>query len=288
MISTKKIFGSYVLEKVGLKDIAPLATEREEFPFEHHCSIPTEWTNLTLVHVRPYNHDTSIFRFRLPSGCQRLNLPVGSFMLIRAPGCERDGTDAIRPYTSISDDDQLNIDPSIETGCFDILVKRYDEWGKKENLVDNFLFTRTDHSYKPPGVTSNYIHRLKHGDTLEFKYTPQCVGRLRYPLEGVKSMTMIAVGVGIAPMIHAMRAVFKERRRSLSEAPQKGMDTEDVIPDLKIKLLYGAVRLTLFHIFSRYCLVMSVFSPFVLRPYMRRFFLVTCSVRFEIFYFMSS
>jgi sulfite reductase alpha subunit-like flavoprotein len=75
---------------------------------------------------------------------------------------------------------------------------------------------------------------------------------------------MIAVGVGIAPMIHAMRAVFKERRRSLLEATQKGIASEDVVPDLKIKLLYGAVCFNHdFSLKSLLCRIAPLMSLFV-------------------------
>jgi hypothetical protein len=210
MISTKKVFGSHVLQKVHVNDIAPPHDLVNAVGFAHSCCIPAEWTPLKLHEIFPYNHDTSIFRFTLPKGCKRLNLPVGSFLVIKANSAESDGADAVRPYTSVSDDDILNADKSTETGFFDILVKRYDEWGQKENRMNNFLFTRTDHSYRPPGAASNYIHRLKPGQTLDFMFAPFCAGKFQYPFNGVSTITMIAVGVGIAPMIHTLRSIMKD------------------------------------------------------------------------------
>jgi Oxidoreductase FAD-binding domain len=110
MISANKIFGSYVLQDVNLLDIAPdhqhdLATS---LAFVTKCAIPSEWISLELLEIKKYNHDTSILKFLLPSGRGRLDLPVGSFLLVKAPRSERDGKDAIRPYTSISDDDALS------------------------------------------------------------------------------------------------------------------------------------------------------------------------------------
>ncbi|RYH17036.1 hypothetical protein EON65_29180 [archaeon] len=96
-------------------------------------------------------------------------------------GCEHDGSDAIRPYTSVSDDSPADnpsshsrtpstIDSSHSpTGTFAILVKRYDEWGVKEAPQTHFLFTKTNHSYKPPGAVSNYIHKLSVGENVMFK-----------------------------------------------------------------------------------------------------------------------
>jgi hypothetical protein len=47
-----------------------------------------------------------------------------------------DGGDAVRPYTPCSTEDLV--------GKFQILIKRYTEWGDKDFL----------HSYKPAGVFS--------------------------------------------------------------------------------------------------------------------------------------
>jgi len=137
------------------------------------CSISSEWTSLELLSIDAYNHDTSIFTFQLPTATvngrsnKYLNLPVGGFLLVLGPYCDHDGGHAIRPYTSISDDYHDNLDKV--TGIFQVLCKRYDQWGVKESMQTNFLFTRTNHSYRPPGALSNYIHRLKVGDHLQFK-----------------------------------------------------------------------------------------------------------------------
>ena len=177
MITAKKVFGSYVLTKVEFDKLAAAGSILAE---EGTCAVPSEWTELELLEVRPYNHDTSIFRFRLPKGKAKLNLPVGGFLLAMAAGCEHDGTDAIRPYTSIQDDDaqpwqKLSYNDSLpnnaddKTGTFELLCKRYDQWGVKESVQTHFLFTKTNHSYRPPGAVSNYLHRLKVGDYVKFK-----------------------------------------------------------------------------------------------------------------------
>lgn len=104
----------------------------------------------------------------------KLNLPVGGYLLALAPGCELDGSDAIRPYTSITDEstwDQSSEGDPAKTGYFEILCKRYDQWGAKETLETHFLFTKTNHSYRPAGAVSNYLHSLKPGDSMKFKCT---------------------------------------------------------------------------------------------------------------------
>jgi len=216
MISTHKVFGQYVLMpatellKHHLKD-----SEGEE-EFVSTCSIPTRWTPLTLIGVTPYNEDTSLFCFSLvrptetatPATRLRLDLPTGSCMLIRAPNCEHlpMGGDAIRPYTSISSEEEIR-----KTGSFTILVKRYDSWGQRETPQTHFLFTKTDHTWRPAGAVSNFIHRLNVGDTLEFKHTSECIGRFPNPIpKSATNWTLIAVGVGIAPMINIIRHLLLE------------------------------------------------------------------------------
>lgn len=59
---------------------------------------------------------------------------------------------------------------------------------------------------------------------------------------GVKLITMIAVGVGIAPMIHTLRAIFRHRDSQLRSA----QETDSPSPcrqsgNIRVKLLYGVV-----------------------------------------------
>ena len=159
------------------------------------CIIPTTWTKFPLINVIPYNHDTSIFEFGLEEG-QRLELPVCGCLLMMAPRCDHDGGDAVRPYTPCS--------PADMTGKFQILIKRYAPWGDKDVL----------HSYKPPGAVSNFVHSMKLGDAISFKHISANV-KLPYVdpsgargFKGVETITMIAVGVGLAPMIQALHAML--------------------------------------------------------------------------------
>ena len=207
MISTEKRYGQYVLKPATEIFASYLGDDAgDNQRYVSSCAISSRWTSLVLVSKRQYNHDTSIFRFALPAGVSRLNLPVGSHLLIKAPGAEHDGGDAIRPYTSVSDDALPE-----NSGQFEILVKRYAQWGVKEGTSTHFLFTRTDHTYRKAGAVSNFIHRLALGTSLEFKHTDICIGRFPYPLTPhVRSLTLIAVGVGIAPMIGILRALLQE------------------------------------------------------------------------------
>jgi len=73
------------------------------------CYLPTDWMPLALLEKKEYNHDSTLYDFELPKGTS-LNLPACACILLLAPGAEKDGADAVRPYTPIS--------PNEVTGCF--------------------------------------------------------------------------------------------------------------------------------------------------------------------------
>ena len=111
------------------------------------CFLPTTWMELPLVEKREVNHDSTVYAFGLPEG-QSLQLPVCACILMLAPGRGRkegggkddfDGTDAVRPYTPISDNAML--------GKFELLVKRYDS-----------------------GAASQWLHGLPIGAKVSFKH----------------------------------------------------------------------------------------------------------------------
>ncbi len=56
--------------------------------------------------------------------------------------------------------------------------------------------------------------------TLSFTDTAMCRGKVDFPFKNVSSLTMIAVGVGIAPMIQTLRSIFKciDRNRAASSS----------------------------------------------------------------------
>ena len=79
------------------------------------------------------------------------------------------------------------------TGKFQLLIKVYKAWGDK-----NYA-----HSYRPAGAVSNFINELKIGETALFKHISFNV-KVPYPFREIKTITMLAVGAGIAPMIQAL------------------------------------------------------------------------------------
>ena len=119
MITCEKRFGSYVLRKDGnslYSEPSYILGPMVEEEYASSCVIPNRWIDLKLLSKRTYNDNTSIFEFALPPGESVLNLPVLGHLIVKAPGKEHDGGDAIRPYTSIS--------PFDKRGSFEILVKR--------------------------------------------------------------------------------------------------------------------------------------------------------------------
>ena len=207
MISGVKRFGSFVRT-----DFEERAEEGEEVP--GGCAIPAAYTALPLLSRRKYSHDVGVFEFGLPAGRTQLNLPAGCHLLVRL-GSEEDPL--VRPYSAVALGEP--------EGSFCLLVKRYDEWGVPESAGKNLLLTRTDHSYRPPGRASTRIHRMRVGDTLEFKFSAQCVGRARFPFPGVSSITMVCVGIGIVPMVGIVEAFARQAEGWTAE----------------ISILYGAV-----------------------------------------------
>lgn len=164
-----------------------MAADESPLEFASGCCIPTTWKEYPLVSVTPYNHDTSIFEFGLEEG-QSLNLPVCACILMANLPIAGEA-DEVRPYTPISDNSML--------GKFQLIIKWYPAWGNPSFPAN----------YKPPGKMSNYIHGLEVGATVRFKHIPFNVKK-PYPFSGVKTITMLAVGVGIAPMLQALHSIL--------------------------------------------------------------------------------
>ena len=183
MIGDKKEYGRYILTRGSsfyegeFADPTP-GDERELFG----CTIPNCWTSLKLIQKTAYNDDTSIFTFELPRSDRRLGLRPGAYLLVRCPGVEHGGGDAIRPYTSISEDSRR--------GSFDVLIKRYDESGEHPDIAarrkNNGGYYLPANNYKPPGAASNYIHSLKVGEYLRFKHSEVCKSKISLDLLGLK------------------------------------------------------------------------------------------------------
>ena len=209
MIDCECKFGAYVptvpqiyndaanKEEVCISSSSPPAEQMDHsINHQQQCSIGPNWTALKLLSIEKHNHDTSIFEFELKDSHTYLNLPITDHLLIRVKD-NGDNEYHARPYTALEEH---------EKGRFKLMIKRYAEWGIPEakQKIENkyFLYAKTDHSYKPPGKVSNHVHSLQIGQTLEFQHGNICKGKIAYPFqENITSITMIAVGVGVTPMI---------------------------------------------------------------------------------------
>lgn len=134
---------------------------------------PSQFKEVTLVTKEVVNHNTRLFRFALDHPKQRLGLPIGQHITFKAK--MMDGKDCFRPYTPVSDDDQL--------GFVDFVIKVYEE-----------------------GKMSKYVDSMVIGQKLLFK-GPK--GRFSYEPNKYKSIGMIAGGSGITPMYQVANAVLK-------------------------------------------------------------------------------
>ena len=207
------------------------------------CLSPAHFTPLQLARVTAYNHDTSLFEFALPDAGACLGLRAFTHLVVRAPGCEHafnGGGDAERAYTAVSA-------PSVR-GSFTIMVKRYAEWG-----VPQFA-----HSYHPPGAVSNYLHSLKLGDAVQMRLNASAhmrvvrntvrldvwisieseleshafllgfdCQRLPFGALSVHRVTMICVGAGVAPFVHALHYILG------------GQGDNNIDANLECTLIYG-------------------------------------------------
>lgn len=143
------------------------------------CILPTTFIDLPLIAKREYNHDSTIYTFGLPEG-KSLSLPVCACILLKAPGRGRgpngkedfDGSDAIRPYTPMSDNNMV--------GQFELMVKRYDG-----------------------GSVSQWLYGLELGAKVGFKHIKFNI-KAQYPFEGKKSISLVCAGTGLAPMYQAL------------------------------------------------------------------------------------
>lgn len=156
----------------------------QQLEYASTCFLPTSWLPLPLIARTKASHDSSFYDFWLPPG-RSLDLPVCGCLLVRAPGRGRaegagrdefTDTDAVRPYTPISEPSQ--------PGRFRLLVKHYTS-----------------------GAVSEYLSGLPIGATLDFKHISFNV-KEAYPFPGKEHITMLCGGTGVAPMFQALHKLL--------------------------------------------------------------------------------
>lgn len=97
---------------------------------------PTKFQPLPLSKVERLSHNTLRLRFDLPEPDMRVGLPIGQHITFSARG--DDGKDVFRPYTPVTDDDEL--------GVVEFVIKTY-----------------------PAGKMSRAVAALRVGDTMAMK-----------------------------------------------------------------------------------------------------------------------
>jgi len=153
---------------------------------------PRESQQLELSEKIVVNHDTRIFRFKLPSPSMTLGLPTGMHMTLKA---KVDGKPVLRAYTPITDDSTL--------GHVDLLVKVY--------------FKGVHPSFPDGGKMSQHLDSMKIGESIDvkgpigefvYKGQGQCLvnGKPRF----VTEISMIAGGTGITPCYQVLAAILRD------------------------------------------------------------------------------
>ena len=138
------------------------------------------------------NHDTRIFRFKLPSPSMRLGLPTGQHVTLKA---RVDGKPVMRAYTPMTDDSTL--------GHVDLLVKVY--------------FKNVHPRFPEGGKMSQHLESMKIGDAIEVKGP---IGEFIYKEKGhflingkprfCKEISMIAGGTGLTPCYQVLSAILRD------------------------------------------------------------------------------
>ncbi|KAJ3571620.1 hypothetical protein NP233_g3644 [Leucocoprinus birnbaumii] len=130
---------------------------------------PENFKDFKLKKIKGYNDNTSEFIFELPPDEASL-LSVASFVYLKASDPEAlkgpNGKPVVRPYTPISDSEQL--------GEITFLIKKYET-----------------------GNMSKYIHSLKEGDTIAIKGP---LAKFPYKENEFDHIALIGGGSGITPL----------------------------------------------------------------------------------------
>ncbi|TKX23627.1 NADH-cytochrome b5 reductase-1 [Elsinoe australis] len=146
---------------------------------------PNTFQTFPLSEKTVLSHNTTVYRFKLPSENSILGLPIGQHISLAAtldvtdPKTQKtESREVVRSYTPISSDN--------DTGFFDLLIKSY-----------------------PTGNISKHLTTLKIGDRMKVK-GPK--GAMVYTPNMVRHFGMIAGGTGITPMLQIIRAILRGRK----------------------------------------------------------------------------
>ncbi|GAA99887.1 uncharacterized protein L969DRAFT_95304 [Mixia osmundae IAM 14324] len=135
-----------------------------------------EWRDFEVAKVAPYNHNTSVFTFKLPEGTDS-GLTVASALLTKSAdegkGLDKNGKPAVRPYTPTTA-------PGTQ-GEIQLIIKKY-----------------------KGGAMTEHIHSLKAGDKLAMKGP---IPKIAYKANEFETIGMVGGGSGITPLWQVMQAI---------------------------------------------------------------------------------
>lgn len=131
---------------------------------------PDAWSALELADQTVVSKNTAIYRFKLKTSFETLDLSPGRHLVVKIP---IDGKDEIRFYTPIS--------PRFAQGYFDLMVKSY-----------------TD------GKVSKFFAGLSPGQTVDFRGP---VGTFDYEANSSKVLGIVAGGSGITPILQVLNEI---------------------------------------------------------------------------------
>lgn len=178
---------------------------------------PNEKYLLPLIEKDEISHDTSKFRFGLPSGEHILGLPVGQHIHLSAT---INNELVIRSYTPVSTDDNK--------GFCDLVVKvyrknvhpKFPDGGKMTQFLDS-MEIGDKIAFRGPSGKLQYLGNGKFSIKKLRKDPPQIVN--------VKKVNMIAGGSGITPMLQLVNEVLRRSGDSTQLALLYANQSEDDI-----------------------------------------------------------
>lgn len=132
---------------------------------------PDRWTSLELEDQTLISKNTAIYRFKLKTPLETIEIPSGHHVQVRV---FIDGKEEIRNYNPISS--------RYERGHLDLLVKSYKD-----------------------GTVSKYFASMKPGETVDFRGP---VGSLNYKPNTYKNIGMVCGGSGITPALQMLNDII--------------------------------------------------------------------------------
>lgn len=130
-----------------------------------------KWSDLELEDQTLISKNSAIYRFKLKTHLESLNIPAGHYVAVKV---SVDGVDEVRYYNPIN--------PRIDQGHLDLLVKSY-----------------------PDGKVSKVFAALQPGETVAVKGP---IGNFNYAPNCAKEIAMVVGGSGITPALQILNDVI--------------------------------------------------------------------------------